>query len=168
LANQLRALILLIFLLGMLAGICFQRWWGRQRWCSRRAPLAVDWYGRPLVGRPRGPLPPPPPSVATVATVTVPTPEPVARPTAHLPAATATAPVTAMPTALPAAVPDARAEPAARTSRAADKAAVRAASGEAPHCPLRDAQMRLKSANRGGCFWGCSTYPACRGSRRPT
>ena len=32
-------------------------------------------------------------------------------------------------------------------------------------CPLRDSDMKLRSAHTGGCFYGCSKYPECNGYR---
>ena len=34
-------------------------------------------------------------------------------------------------------------------------------------CPACESAMVLRKAHRGGCFWGCSRYPDCRGTRRP-
>ena len=34
-------------------------------------------------------------------------------------------------------------------------------------CPECGGMMVMKSAHRGGCFWGCAAYPSCRGTRRP-
>jgi restriction system protein len=43
------------------------------------------------------------------------------------------------------------------------------ATSEAPDCPQCGSTMVLKEARRGPCagqsFWGCSRYPACRGTR---
>ena len=34
-----------------------------------------------------------------------------------------------------------------------------------PICPLCDSSMSLRSANKGGWFYGCPRYPACKGTR---
>ena len=34
-------------------------------------------------------------------------------------------------------------------------------------CPKCSGPMMFKAANRGGFFWGCATWPACDGTRRP-
>ena len=39
--------------------------------------------------------------------------------------------------------------------------------GPGPLCPLCDKVMTFRSARLGGFFWGCSAFPACKGSRRP-
>jgi ssDNA-binding Zn-finger/Zn-ribbon topoisomerase 1 len=35
-------------------------------------------------------------------------------------------------------------------------------------CPLCGAPLLLRKSIRGFCFWGCSRYPACRGTRELT
>ena len=34
-----------------------------------------------------------------------------------------------------------------------------------PICPLCDSSMMLRGARKGGCFYGCPRYPACKGTR---
>ena len=36
-----------------------------------------------------------------------------------------------------------------------------------PNCPKCEAIMTFKKAHHGGYFFGCSTYPKCKGSRPP-
>ena len=36
-----------------------------------------------------------------------------------------------------------------------------------PNCPKCESPMKLRTAHRGGMFYGCTTYPDCNGSRPP-
>jgi restriction system protein len=60
-------------------------------------------------------------------------------------------------------VPQAQAKASAREPTATSQAATR------PDCPRCGAAMELRTArqgaNAGNAFWGCSTYPKCRGTR---
>ena len=40
---------------------------------------------------------------------------------------------------------------------------------DAPWCPLdwHHGRMQIRSAKKGGQFWGCPNYPSCAATRRP-
>jgi pyruvate/2-oxoglutarate dehydrogenase complex dihydrolipoamide acyltransferase (E2) component len=134
-------MMMVIFMVGMCVGCCVQ-------WALRRACHVEVRVGRPLLEyRPpaptqpteaRAPTPPPPPAQVT---------------------ATAAAKA-ASRAAAKAAVAKAKATPKAKAQTRPDEAVEL-------RCPLCEAPMRFKWAGRGGCFWGCSEFPICRGSRRP-
>ena len=144
-------MVLVIFLMGTCVGCCLQ-------WALRRARQVEIRFGRPLTEyRPPAPVQTP----AQMQIFGGPT-EPAASAPAAAPRVTATAAAKAAARAVAkAAGAKAKATPKA-------KAQTRTAETTELRCPLcGEGPMRLKWAGRGGCFWGCSDYPICRGSRRP-
>ena len=67
------------------------------------------------------------------------------------------------------AVAKAESAPKAKAQPSAPKAKAQPMQTEAVglECPLCGTPITFKRANRGGCFYGCTEYPFCRGSRRP-
>ena len=108
------------------------------QWALRRVCRDKVRIGRPLPGiRPLPMAAPPPPAQVTA---------------------------TAAAKAASRAVAKAASAPKAKASMPKAKAQPRQTELQ---CPLCGAPMCIKRASRGGCFYGCTEYPVCRGSRRP-
>lgn len=144
--NTMMMTMIAIFAAGLLVGNLLQCGWRRLRFQAvvqlRRDYGVRPWPCRPRLGR----------DVAMPA---------VAIPIAPAPAVAlpkATVPVEMMP--VPVAMQKAQAKTRAK--------AVAEVPGTTLMCPACGNSMVYKRARAGGCFYGCTQWPACHGSRKPS